>query len=152
MKFGIATLIIESSMKRLSLDSFFEFGWGNGYILLPQNHPFYGKDYDSVPISVHGGVTFGQVFDSDSFKEWIEKREFFGDINFDNYQKFNNYWILGFDTGHCGDNPIYCSKDYVENETNSMLEQCLNDDIEGMKKYKTIYLRKNKLKTIERRR
>jgi hypothetical protein len=30
----------------------------NGYVLLPDNHPFYGKDYDEIDVDAHGGITY----------------------------------------------------------------------------------------------
>jgi len=29
-----------------------------GYVGVPEGHPYYGKDYDSVDVDVHGGLTF----------------------------------------------------------------------------------------------
>lgn len=33
--------------------------WYCGYVTLPETHPDTGKDYDQLPIEVHGGLTFG---------------------------------------------------------------------------------------------
>lgn len=148
MNFGIYTLIIENHMKRLSGFGMFDFGWGMGYVLLPYNHPYYGKNYDDINAHVHGGLTFGQVFDSEYFLKWIENKEICGDVTIENFRQFNNYWIIGFDTNHYGDDLNNCSKSYVINETNSLAKQCLKDNIEGMKKYKSFYFRKAKLKLI----
>ena len=30
-------------------------GWGNGYVLIPRGHPWYGVDYDQISCDVHGG-------------------------------------------------------------------------------------------------
>ena len=151
MKFGLYLLVIESFLKpNQEILLHFEYGWGNGYVLLPPNHPFHGKQYENLSINIHGGLTYGEFFKSDQFINWIGYREFYGDINMDNYQKFQNYWIIGFDTAHCDDNLLTCSKEFVINETNDLLEQCLGDDIEGIKKYKSVYLRKDKLKNIEK--
>ena len=155
MKHGIYTLILDSHLKglrefreSLSSNYLFEFGWGNGYVLLPSNHPFYGKDYEVIDVDIHGGLTFGKTFDSGHFLEWIKGREVLGDVTRENYNKFDGYWIIGFDTNHFNDNMIKCTKDYVISETDSLLEQCLDDNIKGIKKYKYIYLRKDKLKSI----
>jgi hypothetical protein len=32
-----------------------------GYVRVPPNHPAHGQGYDSVDVSVHGGLTFAQV-------------------------------------------------------------------------------------------
>ena len=42
-----------------------------GYIAIPKGHKLYGKDYDEIDISVHGGLTYagatvGQFFDGDT--------------------------------------------------------------------------------------
>lgn len=160
MKFGIYTLIIESSFrKKIAFDlaeleslrssSIFESGWGNGYVLLPPNHPFYGKDYDDLGISIHGGLTFGSNFDSEYFLEWTKDLQIEGDVNVENFEKFDNYWMIGFDTAHYGDDIINCSLQYVINETENLLDQCLDDNIKGIKKYKSFYLRKDKLKKLK---
>ena len=138
--------MLESNLRKI-----YEFdfgGWGNGYVLLPPNHPFYNKNYDNINVDIHGGLTFGQKVNSEYFLKWIENKEVLGDVTIENFKKFNDYWIIGFDTNHSGDNITKCSKDYVIDETNSLLEQCLDNDIEGIKKYKYIYLRKDKLKVI----
>ncbi len=156
MKFGIYTLVIENFMVKYrgTPDFAFEYvpisgGWGNGYVLLPPNHPFYGKHYDDIDIRAHGGLTFGEYFDSDVFLQWIEKREIDGDVTIENYEKFNNYWIIGFDTNHLGDDSYTCTKDYVMIETKYMYKQCIDDSIEKMKEYKSVFLRKEKLKLLE---
>ena len=47
MEFGIYTLIIEGIYT-------FERGYGNGYVLLPPEHPFYGVGYYNIDVSVYG--------------------------------------------------------------------------------------------------
>lgn len=65
-------------------------GFRCGYVRVPEDHPAYGKPYDEIPISVHGGLTFSDL---------IEDPE-------ERAQKFPKagYWI-GFDCGHCFDLP-----------------------------------------------
>jgi hypothetical protein len=145
MKYGLYTLILQSSFR----SEFFESGWGNGYIFIPSNHPLYGKDYDDIDIYVHGGLTFSKNFKASNFLHWIDGREYYGDVTLDNYKEFDNYWIIGFDTAHAGDNLISCSKDYVMIETDNLLDQCLCGDVYN--KYKNEYIKKlrcNKLKII----
>ena len=95
MKFGIYTLCIENWMVKKNypedFKSIFEYGWGNGYILLPHNHPFYGRDYNELNIDAHGGLTFGEYFSDNRFLEWIEDREIFGDVDRENFEKFDKY-------------------------------------------------------------
>lgn len=45
----------------------------NGYVELPKDHPWIGKDYDEIPVEIHGGLTYST----------------------DN--------VIGFDTGHAFD-------------------------------------------------
>lgn len=40
------------------------------YIELPQNHPYYGRDYNDVPINCHGGLTYSGPLNGDG-KYWI---------------------------------------------------------------------------------
>lgn len=149
MKFGLHILLIESHL-RVRLPGFgkFDFGWGNGYVLLPYNHPFYGVHYDDIDANVHGGLTFSDYFDVERFPEWVKNREIGGDITMENYKNFDKYWMIGFDTAHSGDGLDTCPKSYVMSEATDLLEQCLSDSINGIKKYKSVYLRKDKLKKI----
>lgn len=147
MKFGLYTLVLEN---HLLLPNFlFEFGWGMGYVLLPTNHPLYGIHYDDLTVTAHGGITLSEYFDSKQFLRWTSGRKILGDVTLENYQRFDNYWMIGFDTNHSGDDLINCSEVYVLSETQNLLEQCLSMNIEGMKKYLTVYLRKDKLSKIK---
>lgn len=53
------------------------------YILLDKNNKYYGKDYDDIPLDVHGGLTFS------SFENQF----------IDNGDKY----IIGWDYAHFGD-------------------------------------------------
>ena len=64
-----------------------DFGWGNGYVILPEGHPFYEKHYDDIPVDCHGGLTFAE--DSQSMSKTT------GGIP--------NGWMIGFDTARRGD-------------------------------------------------
>jgi len=75
-----------------------EHGWGNGYVDLPPDHPMYGKDYDDMPVRIHGGLTFA------------EKQE-------------DGMWRVGFDTVHAGDTLGKWPKEEVEKETRYLVEQ-----------------------------
>ena len=83
-------------------------GWGNGYVLIPQGHPLYGKFDFYAPefegLEVHGGITYSDK------NIPIKNAEFITDEpDFD-------YWVLGFDTAHCLDNPSL-DKEWVKQET-----------------------------------
>ena len=155
MKLGLYTLILEGYSNKIIAPEFkFDFGYGNGYVLIPKGHPFYNKNCDDIEfisdygLNVHGGITFCEYFDSDNFLELIKDREFCGDVNLENYKKFDRYWIIGFDTNHYGDNKNNCSKEYVIKETEYLLDKCLDDSIKDIRKYKYKYLRKKKLLNI----
>lgn len=61
-------------------------GWGNGYVAVPEEHPYFGKDYDDLEIEIHGGLTF-----AGSYRDWMP-------------EQVKGMWIFGFDTCHCDDN------------------------------------------------
>jgi hypothetical protein len=85
-----------------------------GYICIPKGHPWFGKDYDNIDASVHGGLTFAQYDDDDD----------------------ESYWI-GFDCAHYNDAPdptlpstyrfksdgVVRTQEYVEAECRSLCEQ-----------------------------
>jgi len=85
--------------------NFFNRGWGNGYVLIPEGHEFYGKRYDDIDVDVHGGLTFA---------EFIPEGDDFG--------WRPGYWI-GFDTAHTGDNKEEWTKSEVFKETISLFIQ-----------------------------
>lgn len=72
-------------------------GWGNGYVRIAESHKYYGKTYDDIDVSVHGGLTFSEfIKDSPNFSD--------------------GYWI-GFDTAHSGDTLMFWTQDKVLEET-----------------------------------
>ena len=73
-------------------------GYANGYVAVPKDHPYYGKDYDDIEINIHGGLTFSNS-GSYILKEW-ENIEMIEGTSRD----LENSWVFGFDTCHCGDN------------------------------------------------
>ena len=80
-------------------------GWGNGYVRIPEGHPFYGKEYNEIDVSVHGGLTFSEhvtITDGDVLPE--------------------GFWI-GFDTFHHGDDSIYWTERRVLEETIHLFSQ-----------------------------
>lgn len=90
-------------------------GWGNGYISLPKDHPWYtwitsseektpGNRYVNVyrlNVNVHGGITFGDEDDD------------------------GDYWI-GFDTSHAWDNMENWPKERVEEATLLLWQQAID--------------------------
>ena len=63
-------------------------GTHNGYLALPEGHPWFGMDYNKIPADVHGGLTYGQM-----------EHTVVGEYN------LPSEWVIGFDTCHWGDKP-----------------------------------------------
>ena len=82
-------------------------GWGNGYVVVFNNHPMYGKGYGEVPADVHGGLTF-----SGSANDFPELTE-----------EFEGGWVFGFDTAHYCDDMERWPKEAVERETENLKSQ-----------------------------
>jgi hypothetical protein len=57
------------------------------YVGVPEDHPLAGKDYDDLPMSVHGGLTFARAGKGETWPA-------------------NWYWY-GWDYGHLGDRALY---------------------------------------------
>lgn len=64
-----------------------------GYVGMSESHPFFGKEYDDIPINVHGGLTF-----SDACQKSSDPAHGICHIA-DN----DNVWWVGFDTAHAFD-------------------------------------------------
>jgi hypothetical protein len=92
-----------------------------GYVGLPANHPDFGKDYDSVPVDVHGGLTYAKACD--------------GHICHITENGDDKTWWLGFDCAHLGDcspgsrsyfncpGDTYKNLEYVKGETEQLALQ-----------------------------
>ena len=77
--------------------------WYCGYAVIPEDHPFYGADYDEVEdeIDVHGGLTFsGKLDDIDGY-------------------------LLGFDCNHYGDTPEVQDEEYALSECKKLVDQLI---------------------------
>ncbi len=85
-------------------------GWGNGYVAIPPSNPWHKVYYDSIPVSVHGGLTFSELGE-----------DYQGSFMPDNIP--NDYWIIGFDTSHGGDTLDNWPQFEVEKEILSLLTQ-----------------------------
>lgn len=83
----------------------FDKGWGNGYVGVPEGHPWYGKDYDSIDCNVHGGLTYGDYFCPTCEPDGL-------------------YWV-GFDCAHYQDTAENCPRSYVERETENLKMQAI---------------------------
>ena len=92
-----------------------DFGWGNGYVCLPEGHPCFGMDYGRIHelynIDVNGGLTFSES--SDGLK-WDDLPE-------------GHWWVVGFDTAHSWDSlERWPDKESVEFEAKRLLNQLEN--------------------------
>jgi len=72
-----------------------DFGWGNGYVIIPKGHKLhgmsYGKIHDLIPLlECNGGLTFSSY--AVDLKDWAEITEDDKDC-----------WTIGFDTCHSWD-------------------------------------------------
>ena len=81
-----------------SSELFMDCGYANGYVAVPPEHPYFGTDYDDIPVSVHGGLTFGTTVESIKNDNWVNLEFLDG-----NAELPDGYWVFGFDTLHCYD-------------------------------------------------
>ena len=95
------------------LTGVFGHGWGNGYVVIPPEHPFYSIDYDQLNdlVSVHGGLTFSEY--GKALKKWPGYRP-----------EHEQSWVIGFDTCHYEDDIYRWPKSAVEDEVKKLAEQC----------------------------
>jgi hypothetical protein len=93
-------------------------GWGNGYVAVTREHPWFQKGYDAVDVHVHGGITFSAS--PRDFKDKNILKAFTPEIPID---EIDNWWVFGFDTAHGGDNPQVWNEKAVREETLALLEQ-----------------------------
>jgi hypothetical protein len=84
------------------LNGVFQKGWGNGYVILPKEHPFHGVDYDILNnyVSAHGGLTYS------------------------NTDKDGN-WKVGFDTAHFADTIEKWPEEAVIKHTEELRDQLI---------------------------
>jgi len=119
-------------------------GWGNGYVLIPPGHTFHGKNYDNIEAFVHGGLTFGSMYKGwnqlkkykDSGFKYQMDEELSKRIKKEGYKFLDNYWCIGFDTAHFGDDLTTCPKEYVWNETQILYKLCFDADIKTIRRAK----------------
>ena len=86
-----------------------DFGWGNGYVALPQGHPWYNVPYQEIDIDIHGGLTFGSIIS--------------GNLEY-HFPNCKGMYVIGFDTAHYGDNKYKWTKEMVEKEAQKLCEIC----------------------------
>lgn len=91
------TRIIENTW--LPRGGMLQFGWGNGYVHIPLNHPWYNIDHDNIDCDIHGGLTFSEMQGGE--------------------------WVIGFDTAHYMDSLERWPKEAVQAEADRLLEQVI---------------------------
>jgi hypothetical protein len=111
-----------------------------GYVGLPKGHPFYGKDYDSLPdLDVHGGVTY-----TDKCAEGGEDNTI---CHVPDEGEPDNVWWVGFDCAHFSDSipsiddklppelnkfKTYKTVEYVKEENATLAKQLKEAEYAGM--------------------
>ena len=109
-------LINVSPIYRILLPNFF--GSHNGYVILAPNHPLSEVYYIDVNgIEVHGGITF-----SNRLSTFKHSTDFSETPELLDYQ---DYWVLGFDTQHSGDNAERWNAESTLKETEAFAEQLM---------------------------
>ena len=92
-----------------------DFGWGNGYVVIPKGHKLHGLGYNEIHdlmplLECNGGLTFSDY--GYNCANWDE-------INKLDYDK----WIIGFDTAHSWDTLENKPKEEVERLTIELINQ-----------------------------
>lgn len=116
----------------------FPHGTHNGYVAVPPEHPCFRGSYLEKPVcdlEVHGGITYSEPVCAEE-TTFMSKRAFkpecigmrnplLNDVEYLTEEKDipDDWWILGFDTCHFGDNLIKWNKQSVIAETLRLKEQ-----------------------------
>lgn len=106
------TFVIENTW--LPRGSIIDFGWGNGYVLIPKDYPLHGKHYEEIDVDVHGGLTFSKLVDEHMVEQWKLDTEDIGS------------WCIGFDTAHYKDTLLKWPKEKVIEETERLKKQTMD--------------------------
>lgn len=103
---------LKTLLREITWLPFSSHGWGCGYVIIPEGHPLHGKHHSEINVDVHGDLTFSDLITDDLIERWSELSS-----------SDKGKWIVGFDTAHAGDNLLTCSKQFVQAETDCLLEQ-----------------------------
>jgi hypothetical protein len=115
----------------------FSHGTHNGYVAVPPEHPLHGKDmFDEAvddALDVHGGITLSDAVimpsENNGIKvnpKYVGKRHpLLNRAEYLTEEKDipDDWWILGFDTCHYGDNEMIWNRPNVASETLHLKEQ-----------------------------
>lgn len=90
-------------------------GWGNGYVIIPEDNPLHGLGYDTANhfVVAHGGLTYAELCTQDKIEVFNLEDSDVGK------------WIFGFDTAHSGDTMERWSLGAVQAETDNLLAQVI---------------------------
>lgn len=87
------------------------FGWGNGYVLIPRDHPLYEKQWNEIEINTHYSITFSEKVDLELM------------LNCGLVMDDLDMWMIGFDTVHFRDTLESWPKERVQLEADSLLSK-----------------------------
>jgi len=94
-----------------------------GYIAIPKDNELYGKDYDNIDVSVHGGLTYAE-YSENSYPLETEEQ----------------VYSLGFDCAHCGDSKdVELIKSFGEE----------NDEVQMLLEMEAKYPMRGTVRTVE---
>ena len=115
---NIYPVILESYWNTRDVPSYIKTGWGNGYAVIHKSHPLFGKDYNDIDhIDIHGGLTYAESLNGDNqrYKVIADEGVYI--------RTPKDYWVFGFDTAHYMDDLESCPKEYVQMETQNLVNQ-----------------------------
>lgn len=117
MKYFVKKSHFRETFKKTQLK--IDCGWGNGYVIIPKNHPWWNKPYEDLnnEIYVHFGLTYGQIVTPSIIMSFNTK-----ELN----DSHIGMYLIGFDTGHYTDTLKLWPKKRVIEETQYLEKQVRN--------------------------
>jgi hypothetical protein len=94
-----------------------ETGWGNGFIAIPENHKWYGKDFLEINKEINNQIHNNLCMSRYKYDCYINTFKWYTDLKF---KIPENYYIIGFDTCNENDTLESCHKEFVEKETEKL--------------------------------
>lgn len=125
------TMLHKFRSPSLLTDHLLSGGYANGYVAIPPSHPYYAKDYNDVPVEIHGGLTFGNEIEWFADLTDAEKKDV-TPINFDSLNEIpSDYYVFGFDTLHFGDTINRYDRAWCIKETEELAKQLKQIEIKS---------------------
>ena len=84
-----------------------------GYVGLKEGNPYYGMEYDDIPVYCHGDLTYGRFY--------MQEGEWSTDEFLD-----NGYYWIGFDCNHLYDSILSCDLEYVTAGCKQIVDQLVD--------------------------